>query len=124
MVRKDSRVGHIAAEFERLANVLLGRSYGNPALITYPPDLDRRLVAGSGQGPGRLPRPDWTSRAVSTHLAQMGLIFSVRGINPQEDEAHFVGMDDPARVGNIAQAAEITKIRIRRRDVGFLCRVL
>jgi hypothetical protein len=32
-----SRVGHIAAEFERLANVLLGRSCENPALITYPP---------------------------------------------------------------------------------------
>ena len=31
-----SRVGHIAAEFERLANVLLGRGCGNPALITYP----------------------------------------------------------------------------------------
>ena len=30
------RVGHIAAEFERLANVLLGRGCGNPALITYP----------------------------------------------------------------------------------------
>ncbi len=26
--------GHIAAEFERLANVLLGRGCGNPALIT------------------------------------------------------------------------------------------
>ncbi len=33
---KSSRVGHIAAEFERLANVLLGRGCGNPALITYP----------------------------------------------------------------------------------------
>jgi hypothetical protein len=32
----NTRVGHIAAEFERLANVLLGRSCGNPALITYP----------------------------------------------------------------------------------------
>ncbi len=32
---KSSRVGHIAAEFERLANVLLGRGCGNPALITY-----------------------------------------------------------------------------------------
>ena len=32
-----SRVGHIAAEFERLANVLLGRGCGNPALITCPP---------------------------------------------------------------------------------------
>ncbi len=31
-----ARVGHIDAEFERLANVLLGRSCGNPALITYP----------------------------------------------------------------------------------------
>jgi transposase len=29
--------GHIAAEFERLANVLLRRGCGNPALITYPP---------------------------------------------------------------------------------------
>ena len=33
---KSSRVGHIAAEFERLANVLLRRGCGNPALITYP----------------------------------------------------------------------------------------
>jgi uncharacterized SAM-dependent methyltransferase len=32
-----ARVGHIDAEFERLANVLLGRGCGNPALITYPP---------------------------------------------------------------------------------------
>jgi hypothetical protein len=32
-----TRVGHIAAEFERLANVLLRRGCGNPALITYPP---------------------------------------------------------------------------------------
>jgi hypothetical protein len=32
-----ARVGHIAAEFERLANVLLRRGCGNPALITYPP---------------------------------------------------------------------------------------
>jgi hypothetical protein len=31
-----ARVGHIAAEFERLANVLLRRGCGNPALITYP----------------------------------------------------------------------------------------
>ena len=31
-----SRVGHIAAEFERLANVLLRRGCGNPASITYP----------------------------------------------------------------------------------------
>ena len=30
--------GHIAPEFERLANVLLGRGCGNPALITYPHD--------------------------------------------------------------------------------------
>ena len=36
---KSPRVGHIAAEFESLANVLLGRSCGNPALITYPPSL-------------------------------------------------------------------------------------
>ena len=28
--------GHIAPEFERLANVLLGRGCGNPAFITYP----------------------------------------------------------------------------------------
>jgi hypothetical protein len=34
--REISRVGHIAAEFERLANVLLRRGCGNPALITYP----------------------------------------------------------------------------------------
>jgi hypothetical protein len=34
---KSPRVGHIAAEFERLANVLLRRGCGNPALITYPP---------------------------------------------------------------------------------------
>jgi hypothetical protein len=34
---RTARVGHIAAEFERLANVLLGRGCGNPALITYPP---------------------------------------------------------------------------------------
>ena len=34
----DAQVGHIAAEFERLANVLLGRGCGNPALITYPHD--------------------------------------------------------------------------------------
>ena len=31
-----TRVGHIAPEFGRLANVLLGRGCGNPALITYP----------------------------------------------------------------------------------------
>jgi hypothetical protein len=36
--RLTSQVGHIAAEFERLANVLLGRGCGNPALITYPHD--------------------------------------------------------------------------------------
>jgi hypothetical protein len=34
--------GHIAPEFERLANVLLGRGCGNPALITYPPCKDPR----------------------------------------------------------------------------------
>jgi hypothetical protein len=33
---KSSRVGHVAAEFERLANVLPRRGCGNPALITYP----------------------------------------------------------------------------------------
>jgi hypothetical protein len=33
---QTSRVGHIAAEFERLANVLLSRGCGNPAFITYP----------------------------------------------------------------------------------------
>ena len=33
---KVARVGLIAAEFVRLANVLLGRNCGNPALITYP----------------------------------------------------------------------------------------
>jgi hypothetical protein len=38
---KVARVGLIAAEFVRLANVLLGRSCGNPALITYPPDKKR-----------------------------------------------------------------------------------
>jgi hypothetical protein len=36
LVQLQPRVGHIAAEFERLANVLLGRGCGNPALITYP----------------------------------------------------------------------------------------
>ena len=34
--KEPTRVGHIAAEFERLANVLLRRGCGNPALITYP----------------------------------------------------------------------------------------
>jgi hypothetical protein len=33
---QTSRVGHIAAEFESLANVLVGRGCGNPAFITYP----------------------------------------------------------------------------------------
>ena len=37
---KSPRVGHIAAEFERLANVLLRRGCGNPALITYPHQCD------------------------------------------------------------------------------------
>jgi hypothetical protein len=36
-----ARVGHIAAEFERLANVLLRRGCGNPALMTYPLPPDR-----------------------------------------------------------------------------------
>ena len=33
---EQPQVGHIAAEFESLANVLLGRGCGNPAFITYP----------------------------------------------------------------------------------------
>ena len=43
-----SRVGHIAPEFGRLANVLLGRGCGNPALFTYPPaDADVEVVVVS-----------------------------------------------------------------------------
>ena len=37
------RVGHIVPEFGRLANVLLGRGCGNPALITYRPP--RRAIS-------------------------------------------------------------------------------
>jgi hypothetical protein len=44
---KSSRVGHIAAEFERLANVLLRRGCGNPALITYPRRRPRSAIARS-----------------------------------------------------------------------------
>ena len=48
---KSPRVGHIAAEFERLANVLLGRGCGNPAFIPYP--LDRVGTQEAPYGPGQ-----------------------------------------------------------------------
>ena len=46
---QTSRVGHIAAEFERLANVLLSRGCGNPAFITYPHEEKSTIPAVHAQ---------------------------------------------------------------------------
>jgi D-alanyl-D-alanine dipeptidase len=57
---KVARVGLIAAEFVRLANVLLSRSCGNPALITYPPpvipsDLSFGYLSAALKSPVKIP---------------------------------------------------------------------
>jgi len=65
-----SRVGHIAAEFERLANVLLRRGCGNPALITYP-----QRIRTSGLRFRKLERAGVTGRGCvlgQPHLANRG----------------------------------------------------
>ena len=57
------RVGHIAAEFESLANVPLGRSYGNPALITYPSQRPRKQLAARSRSSPPTPQAEAESAA-------------------------------------------------------------
>jgi hypothetical protein len=65
-------VGLIAAEFVRLANVLLSRSCGNPALITYPPpvipsDLSFGYLSAALKSPVKIPILDADLLLCSNH---------------------------------------------------------